>query len=489
MAQAKSSFELGNLAILCLSIRMRALGLLALACWCAVGQADQDGVDSERSVALAQSVFANSADGWGVVGEVVEKRVEHGTFSATDDGAGVWFFKAPPKFLGDQRLAYSGRLVYSFGHFHSDAAGRDPVMVEDLVLISELHNLTVLRSGLVQAWVYAQEIDVDLSPSPAWRLPSGAPVSPDDLQRVLSSLSSLLIRGGFYHGRETAWIRDVHLYRRATPALPSEFPSSPPSDSDAATGSFLDAPVPLPPRVRKRAVLERKSWEAEGGGEVQPYVAREAYDSLLELKVELEESEEALRSAAAELQGKQAALAEEARRLRQALAEAKEHEQRNADLADARGRNFKEAERGRASAERRAADLSGRFEAADQLRIQKQVRIEELLARRGEEGVCTGGAGGEEMADVRARLEAALAQLAEASRAGGVAEEATEASKKGEVAMAEKLSSCEERGAAGRDATEEVRRLLAAPAAALAAKLAETQDGERRGAGDRKSVV
>lgn len=270
---------------------MRALlGLLALACWLVAlpsctGHTDQDGVEPERRVALAQSVFANSADDWGVVGEVVEKRVEHGTFQATDDGAGVWFFKAPPKFLGDQRLAYSGRLVYSFGHFHSDAAGRDPAMVEDLVLISELHNLTVMRAGLVQAWVYAQEIDVDLSPSPAWRLSSGAPASPDDLQRVLSSLSSLLIRGGFYHGRETAWIRDVHLYRRATPALPSEFPPPSPA-ADAATGSFLDAPVALPPRVRKRAVLERKAWEAEGGGEVQPYVAREAYDSLLELKVE-----------------------------------------------------------------------------------------------------------------------------------------------------------------------------------------------------------
>lgn len=381
---------------------MRAQGLLALVCALstfsrAAGQEDEGGVEPERRVALAQSVFANSADGWGVVGDVLERRVEHGTFSVTDEGSEVWFFKAPPKFLGDQRLAYSGRLVYSFGHFHSDAAGRDPIMIEDLVLISELHNLTVLRAGLVQEWVYAQEIDVDLSPSSAWRLASGAPAAAEDLQRVLSSLSSLLIRGGFYHGRETAWIRDVHLYRRATPALPSEFADDAPPAPDAPPP--IDAPITLPPRVRKRAVLERRPWEAEGGGEVQPYVAREAYDSLLELKTELEEAEEALRAAAAELQGKLAASAEEARRLRGALAEARDAQQRNAELADARGRNFKEAERARAAAEQRAGELAARLESAEQLRVQKQVRIEELLAADGagvggEGGTCAGGGGG-----------------------------------------------------------------------------------------------
>jgi hypothetical protein len=463
---------------------MRAQGLLALVCALstfsrAAGQEDEGGVEPERRVALAQSVFANSADGWGVVGDVLERRVEHGTFSVTDEGSEVWFFKAPPKFLGDQRLAYSGRLVYSFGHFHSDAAGRDPIMIEDLVLISELHNLTVLRAGLVQEWVYAQEIDVDLSPSSAWRLASGAPAAAEDLQRVLSSLSSLLIRGGFYHGRETAWIRDVHLYRRATPALPSEFADDAPPAPDAPPP--IDAPITLPPRVRKRAVLERRPWEAEGGGEVQPYVAREAYDSLLELKTELEEAEEALRAAAAELQGKLAASAEEARRLRGALAEARDAQQRNAELADARGRNFKEAERARAAAEQRAGELAARLESAEQLRVQKQVRIEELLAADGagvggEGGTC---AGGEEVADLRARVESALAQLSESQRAAETARADAAGCAAKETALAEQLRASNERGAANGDAAREVHRLLAAPAAALAERLAQAEAAER----------
>ena len=83
------------------------------------------------------------------------------------------------------------------------------------VLISDLHNMTLLRSGTVKPWTYASNVEVQLDGSGRWtHAMTGEAASDDDLRRALSALSGLLIRGGYYHGRETTWIKNVYLGKK-----------------------------------------------------------------------------------------------------------------------------------------------------------------------------------------------------------------------------------------------------------------------------------
>ena len=83
------------------------------------------------------------------------------------------------------------------------------------VLISDLHNMTLLRSGTVKPWTYASNVEVQLDGSGRWtHAITGEAASDDDMRRALSAVSGLLIRGGYYHGRETTWIKNVYLGKK-----------------------------------------------------------------------------------------------------------------------------------------------------------------------------------------------------------------------------------------------------------------------------------
>jgi hypothetical protein len=89
----------------------------------------------EVEVTLAKSDFIDGDDGWEVIGEAKDLAAESGAISALDEGSHLWFFSAPLKFLGDVRDSFGCRFSYSLGHYHSDSAGRQPTMVEDVARI------------------------------------------------------------------------------------------------------------------------------------------------------------------------------------------------------------------------------------------------------------------------------------------------------------------------------------------------------------------
>jgi len=436
----------------------------------------------EVEVTLAKSDFTDGDDGWEVIGEAADLQAESGAISALDEGSHLWFFSAPLKFLGDVRDSFGCRVSYSLGHYHSDSAGRQPTMVEDVVLISDLHNMTLLRSGIIKPWTYASNVEVQLDGSGRWtHAITGETAGDDDLRRSLSALSGLLIRGGYYHGRETTWIKDVYMgkkqrVQRSNPA--SSQPSMRPEDVQVPPSlsytARLDDDIRLPPPPR--STRPRPSPRAPDDAELESgdVVSRALYDDVKDLKDELERSDQQLRGAVAELQGRLAASQEENRRLRGALVEARDKAERNGELADARTRNFKQCEKALAESKTQLDATSKRLETSDELRRQKQITIEELSTQVvGNPQLCE-GLQVQYNDCARAREDAerrALQHSHNASACQSTLEEQTQLHK----TTSADLELCQRRSETSSGAAEQVRTQLAEPLERVMSQLAVAQ--------------
>ena len=165
---------------------------------------------------VAASRFTDGADGWGVDGDaqgqggqatfVAEGGNPNGYISGTDDEQGaVWYFVAPPKFLGNQLSAYGTNLTFDLRQSSTDNQ-RDAVDVflrgEDL----ELRFDTSINPGT--DWT---SYSVPLSAGQGWTVTDAGDATAEQIQTVLSSLDSLRIRGEFISGPDTGDMDNVVL--------------------------------------------------------------------------------------------------------------------------------------------------------------------------------------------------------------------------------------------------------------------------------------
>lgn len=130
-----------------------------------------------------------------------------------DEGDGdIWYFVAPPKFLGNASGSYGKRLTFDLkqGNIFNQLRGRDVVLN---------------GGGLAVTWNlrFAPGLDwtpfsVTLDTTSPWYIdePTGEPplATEDQLRTVLSDLRSLRIRGEFYDGLDdTACLDNVYFGR------------------------------------------------------------------------------------------------------------------------------------------------------------------------------------------------------------------------------------------------------------------------------------
>ena len=170
-------------------------------------------------VVLAESTFENALiplDGWQGInndgGREILERVAHpdgaGGFIRLREDAGdsaTMLFLASPKFLGDQRLAYGGRLVFRLKQLHTDQL----YLGTDVTLESGGIRLNY-SFGRFPGTTWEQ-FEVPLVEGPGWKR-SGQPASQADFQLVLSSLQRLTIRGEFSSRQvERTGLDDVRL--------------------------------------------------------------------------------------------------------------------------------------------------------------------------------------------------------------------------------------------------------------------------------------
>ncbi|MBC7771175.1 MAG: hypothetical protein H7210_01640 [Pyrinomonadaceae bacterium] len=118
-----------------------------------------------------------------------------------------WRFVAPPAYLGNHTEALGGTLRFDLrapGQQACDSPSFVEISGGGVTLDFDLDSL----SGTPIWRAYA----VPLSPSLAWtRISDGAPPTVQDFERVLSSVTSLTIRGEFVSGNDAAFLDNVAL--------------------------------------------------------------------------------------------------------------------------------------------------------------------------------------------------------------------------------------------------------------------------------------
>ena len=92
-----------------------------------------------------------------------------------------------------------------------------------MVLISEAHGLVVGKKNVIPAWAFRSDHELELVETAGWILNSTkGPPSRPDMIRLLSKLSAIWIRGGFYQGNEDSYIMNVKLFSGPVDTTPKK---------------------------------------------------------------------------------------------------------------------------------------------------------------------------------------------------------------------------------------------------------------------------
>jgi len=176
----------------------------------------QRGVVVRDGRVVRRSMFYLDADGWTVVGRDAQGPYRcHKMLCAEDCGNIPWHWSAPPRFLTALSNAYGGRLMIRRGFYEIVKAGQtswpEKSMPFDVSIESGADGMKVQQFGLVVFGEFALEHSLELDMTGNWTMESGRPADESTLQHVLTTASRLLIRGGYYLGNETAFLRAVEL--------------------------------------------------------------------------------------------------------------------------------------------------------------------------------------------------------------------------------------------------------------------------------------
>lgn len=114
------------------------------------------------------------------------------------------------------------------------------------MLHSEAHGLVLGRRNLVPAWAFRSNHDVELVETAGWLIVgSDVPPSKPDMTRVLSKLSGISIRGGYYKGNEDAYLMAVKMTAGPQETAPKK--TSLKEQRIVSSGSSSEGEAPPPP--------------------------------------------------------------------------------------------------------------------------------------------------------------------------------------------------------------------------------------------------
>jgi hypothetical protein len=173
---------------------------------------------------IAQSDFSVNSDGWTLAGDSTTATPAYLSTGGNPGGfirgfdevvGGVWFWRAPTKFLGDDSAAYGFSLTYDLR-----MRGSGPISVySDIILdgagISLHYDTSPVPSDI--PWT---SYSVLLSETAGWKVGSlsGTLATQTQVLAVLSDLTGLRIRGEFISGADNGDLDNVVLNARASAA-------------------------------------------------------------------------------------------------------------------------------------------------------------------------------------------------------------------------------------------------------------------------------
>jgi hypothetical protein len=90
--------------------------------------------------------------------------------------------------------------------------GKDMIQDWDVILESKVWDLRIGQRNVVPAWVGASNHELSLNERAGWvNMRSGHAPTTTEMLRLFTSLSGILIRGGYYDGHEESWLDNVVL--------------------------------------------------------------------------------------------------------------------------------------------------------------------------------------------------------------------------------------------------------------------------------------
>ncbi|MEN6520297.1 MAG: laminin B domain-containing protein [Armatimonadota bacterium] len=164
---------------------------------------------------LASSTFDNDNDGWKITGDAQQGSSAPywaasggnpgGFIYATDDvQGGVWYWSAPGKFLGNMSAAYGYTLDFDLMQTPTDTQFEaDDVIITGGGLTMKLN--TSYNPG--NKWTH---YSVNLAQGAGWTV-NGAAAASSSINTVLSSVTSIWIRGEYRTGSDTGSLDNVKL--------------------------------------------------------------------------------------------------------------------------------------------------------------------------------------------------------------------------------------------------------------------------------------
>lgn len=186
---------------------------------------DRNG-STDGSGAITTS-FDTDAEGWQIKGDaqgggsdpdyVESGGNPDGHICANDDvEGGIWYFSAPPKFLGDQVGAYDGQLQFDLKQSSTDQQFAD----DDIVLRNETRTIVYdFGNETTHPGTNWTSYSVTLEASnEGWTFASGGEVSSADFRAILANLTELSIRGEYVDGFDRGCLDNVAFSGSASSA-------------------------------------------------------------------------------------------------------------------------------------------------------------------------------------------------------------------------------------------------------------------------------
>lgn len=167
------------------------------------------------------STFEDGDDGWEITGDaqggsaVPDFEASIGnpapSISATDDvQGGVWYFKAPGKFLADKSGFYGGTLAYDL---REDSDKSNQFSARDIILEGGGMTLAYDHGGTSSHPPNDGSFgsySVDLDETDSWTR-NGNPATQAEMQTVLGDLTGLRIRGEYESGPDKGYLDNAQL--------------------------------------------------------------------------------------------------------------------------------------------------------------------------------------------------------------------------------------------------------------------------------------
>eukprot|EP00960_Hanusia_phi_P013581 397779-Hanusia_phi.AAC.1 len=208
---------------------------------------------------LMESAFFRDTDGWYATwdgkleGRPIQLEVDRVSQRAkgVDNGNVFWYFTAPAKFLGDRRTFMNGVLQYNLGHYFFNGELKNNSRQADVIIESKKKKIQLGARYVYTGDAMTRIYNVTFSAEPFekfcksgsssslcggandrcqtnedccdkncvggqarwYNLKTGKPAQNFEILQVLSSMSALKIRGGYYDGvEERTWLKNPLVF-------------------------------------------------------------------------------------------------------------------------------------------------------------------------------------------------------------------------------------------------------------------------------------